>query len=162
MVKKGMMLVLALVAVAAFARLGLAQENAASGPTTDVGTQATVFKVPDFPSASSINAYLVRATNLTVSGRDCCIGGDTWGIRAIGLAGFGSSTTTAETSPPGGCTPPTTGYSGVLSLPGWKIGFVIVKPVSTPGGFPAGMYMQFSSPGSVSVTQIRGTDECGL
>lgn len=162
MVKKGVMIIPVVVGMVAFAGLGLAQENVPSGPTTDVGTQATVFKVPDFPSAGSTNVYLVKATNLTVSGRDCCIGGDTWGIRAIGLVGFGASTTTAETSPPFGCTPPTTGYSGTLSLPGWKIGLVSVKPVSTPGGFPAGMYMQFSSPGSVSVKQIKGTDECGL
>jgi hypothetical protein len=123
--------------------------------------EGEVFKVPLFADADAVNSYLVRARDLTVAGRDCCMGGDSWEIRAFGFLGVGSSLTTPESAPPlHSCTPPTEGYSGTLSLPSWRIGIVTVRASSAPGGFPAAMYLHFSSPEAVSVTQRLGSDSC--
>jgi hypothetical protein len=110
-----------------------------------------VVKVPFFADADTVNSYLVRANDLTIAGRDCCIGGDVWEIRALGFLGVGSSLTTPESAPPPySCTPPTEGYSGTIALPGWRIGIVTIRSSAAPGGFPAAMYVSFSSPEDMS------------
>ncbi len=167
MAKIGIVSILAVIALILSGGLALAQENAVSGPSAPVeaATTTVVFKVPHFPNEGTVVSYLVKATNLTVSGRDCCAGGDNWLIKATGLMGAGSATTDVETSPPSGdiChNIPTSGYSGGIALPGWRIGIVSVTSGSIPGGFPADMFMQFSSPGPVTVTQTKGQDACGL
>src|SRR6266511_681438 len=145
MSKKGSVIILAVIALILSGSLALAQENAvgAPGATAEATTGSVVFKVPHFPNEGTVVTYLVKATNLTVSGRDCCVGGDNWLIKATGLLGAGSATTTVESSPPSGdiCSAiPTSGYSEMLALPGWRIGIVSVTSGDLPGGFPADMF----------------------
>jgi hypothetical protein len=164
MAKKGIVIILAVIALILSGNLVLAQENAADGPSDRalVDAEGVLIKVPGFPTAGTVVSYLVKATNLTVSGRDCCAGGDNWLIKASGILGSGSATTTPEASPPQvDCAAlPTSDYSGTLELPNWRIGIVTITSGDIPGGFPANMFLQFSSPGTFTVTQLRGNGAC--
>jgi len=171
MMKTGVVIILAIAALAAFGSTALAQPSLPEecDPTRN-GLVSECFKAPVFFSAGDVARYrVISLAKLTVEGGDCCISGDSWEIQVfvpspdepIPLPGKESTTATAAIGSV--CNPlPTSGYTGRLHLPLPFVYVVEVRPGAITNGYPQQMFLRFEALGPLRIVQTEGGDGCGL
>jgi hypothetical protein len=167
MIKTGVVIIMAIAALAAFGSTALAQPSLPEECDPNrTGLVSECFKSPVFFSADDVARYkVISLARLTVEGGDCCISGDSWEIQVSvrnGLIPVKESTTAtaaigSECNPP-----PTSGYTGRLHLPLPFVYVVEVRPGAITNGYPQQMYLRFQSLGALRIVQVEGGDGCGL
>jgi hypothetical protein len=166
MMKTGVVIILAIAALAAFGGTALAQPSLPECDPNRTGSISECVKSPVFSLAGDVAKYVViSAANLRVDGGDCCISGDSWTIKLFfpGRDDPIKESTTSTTVTGTECKPPTlSGYSGLIRYPA-VVSIVTVEPAATtPNRFPAQMYVRFQALGPLTVVQVEGGDGCGL
>jgi hypothetical protein len=165
MMKTGVVIILAIAALAAFGSTALAQPRLPECDLNRTGSISECVKSPVFSVAGDVAKYVViSAGNLRVDGGDCCISGNSWTIKLFfpGRDDPIKENTTATTGIGTGCNPlPTSGYTGQIQHPA-VVSIVTVEPAATPNGFPSQMYVRFQALGPLTVVQVEGGDGCGL
>jgi hypothetical protein len=170
MIKTGVVIIMAIAALAAFGSTALAQPSLPEECDPDrLGLVSECFKSPVFFSADDVARYkVISLARLTVEGGDCCISGDSWKIQVF-LPGRDEpdfdpikESTTGTAAIGNVCPPPTSGYTGRLHLPLPFVYIVKVKPGAITNGYPQQMFLRFEALGALRIVQVEGGDGCGL
>ncbi|MFQ5740890.1 MAG: hypothetical protein ACE5JX_17955 [Acidobacteriota bacterium] len=129
------------------------------------GGGTVVFKTPNYNGPTDLNVYLVQGQSgapVDVRATDACLAGDVFLNLGIGLPGPNVQFDVTDGTAEGCACAPSGGWDAMFSLAGSSVAIVLQRYLSGTDVFPASSEMEISSPASIVVTQVRGSDACGF